>query len=97
MHPAVRRRSIACFACAGLACASDVTVHNVAGQKIDSGLADLPHYSQWADKTGKNVKPVNVAGQKLDSGLGDLPHYSQWVDRFEPTHKVASSARPQSK
>jgi len=24
------------------------------GQKIDSGLGDLPHYSQWVDKTGRS-------------------------------------------
>ena len=26
----------------------------VAGEKVDSGLGDLPHYSKWADPTGKN-------------------------------------------
>ena len=26
----------------------------VAGEKVDSGLGDLPHYSQWTDPTGKN-------------------------------------------
>jgi hypothetical protein len=26
----------------------------VSGEKIDSGLGDLPHYRQWADPTGKN-------------------------------------------
>jgi len=61
----------------------------VAGQKIDSGLGDLPHYSQWADPTGRNPlrrasgasgAKVQVAGEKKDSGLGDLPHFSQWAD-----------------
>jgi hypothetical protein len=61
----------------------------VVGQKLDSGLGDLPHYSQWADPTGSTplrrasgatgVK-VQVAGEKKDSGLGDLPHFSQWAD-----------------
>ena len=27
----------------------------VSGEKIDSGLGDLPHYRDWSDKTGKNV------------------------------------------
>lgn len=52
----------------------------VTGEKVDSGLGGLPHYSQWADPTGKNP----VVGAKVDSGLGDLPHYSQWAD---PTGK----------
>ncbi len=55
--------------------------NKVSGEKIDSGLGDLPHYSQWA-------KPANkVSGEKVDSGLGDLPHYSQWAD---PTGKNPS-------
>lgn len=57
----------------------------VPGQKLDSGLGDLPHYRLWADPTGKNPvrrsAPVQVAGEKKDSGLGDLPHYSQWADK----------------
>lgn len=66
------------------------TSAQVPGQKIDSGLGALPHYSQWADPTGKNplrrtasapATAVQVAGEKQDSGLGDLPHYSQWVDK----------------
>ena len=27
----------------------------VVGQKIDSGLGDLPHYRLWADPTGKRA------------------------------------------
>ena len=66
------------------------TSAQVPGQKIDSGLGELPHYSQWTDPTGKNplrrtasapATAVQVAGEKKDSGLGDLPHYSQWVDK----------------
>ena len=38
---------------------------NVAGQKIDSGLGELPHYSLWADPSGKNpmAKPKVVKAQ----------------------------------
>ena len=66
------------------------TTVQVPGQKIDSGLGELPHYSQWADPTGKNplrrtasspATAAQVAGEKKDSGLGDLPHYSQWADK----------------
>lgn len=52
----------------------------VAGQKLDSGLGELPHYSKWADPTGRQPLQATVAGEKLDSGLGDLPHYSKWAD-----------------
>lgn len=53
----------------------------VQGEKQDSGLGELPHYSQWADKTGKDPMRASTAGEKLDNGLGDLPHYSKWVDK----------------
>ena len=67
------------------------------GQKLDSGLGDLPHYRYWADPTGK--APVQVAGQKLDSGLGDLPHYRLWADPtgkmpVPPNDVLALAARP---
>lgn len=32
--------------------AASPTVH-VQGEKIDSGLGDLPHYRDWKDPTGK--------------------------------------------
>ena len=37
----------------------------VAGEKVDSGLGDLPHYSKWADPTGKNPTQAK-ASAKLD-------------------------------
>lgn len=51
------------------------------GEKLDSGLASLPHYSKWIDKTGRDPMGARVLGESLDSGLGDLPHYSQWLDK----------------
>jgi hypothetical protein len=53
----------------------------VAGQKLDSGLGSLPHYSKWVDKSGADPVGARVLGESLDNGLGDLPHYSQWRDR----------------
>jgi hypothetical protein len=35
--------------------------NKVSGEKVDSGLGDLPHYSKWADPTGKN--PVQGKAQ----------------------------------
>jgi uncharacterized protein (DUF2147 family) len=67
--------------------AADLTLvaATTAGQKLDSGLGDLPHYRDWADPTGKAPVAAKVAGQKIDSGLGDLPHYRYWAD---PTGKA---------
>ncbi len=53
----------------------------VAGQKLDSGLGELPHYSKWANPRGRMPVSVKVLGESLDSGLGTLPHYSKWLDR----------------
>lgn len=53
----------------------------VAGQKLDSGLGELPHYSQWVDPTGRYPLGHRVVGESLDDGLGQLPHYSRWVDK----------------
>lgn len=60
---------------------------SVAGEKVDSGLGDLPHYRAWSDPTGKApmrtasvvaaAKPA-LSGEKQDSGLGSLPHYKHW-------------------
>lgn len=52
----------------------------VPGQKIDSGLGELPHYSKWADPSGRHPMGHRVLGESLDDGLGELPHYSKWVD-----------------
>lgn len=56
------------------------SVTAVAGEKIDSGLGSLPHYSRWADPRGRVVASA-VPGESLDDGLGELPHYRAWVDR----------------
>jgi len=52
----------------------------VAGEKLDSGLGSLPHYSRWADPSGRVVAAA-LPGESLDSGLGELPHYRLWIDR----------------
>lgn len=53
----------------------------VRGEKIDSGLGQLPPYAQWDDKTGRQPVRQAVAGESLDDGLGELPHFSKWLDR----------------
>ncbi len=42
------------FTATALAADKRAPVH-VSGEKIDSGLGDLPHYRDWSDKSGKNV------------------------------------------
>ena len=43
----------------------------LAGEKLDSGLGELPHYSQWADATGKTpmAKPAKPAGRDGDQSV----------------------------
>ena len=53
----------------------------VQGQKIDSGLGELSHYSSWSDRSGRIPLGQRVLGESLDDGLGELPHYSKWLDR----------------
>jgi hypothetical protein len=56
--------------------------------KIDSGLGDLPHYSQWREPW-LYVTPA----EKVDSGLGALPHHSEWREPWlyiQPAEKVDS-------
>jgi len=40
---------------------------------IDSGLGDLPHYSQWREPW-----LYAMPAEKVDSGLGTLPPYAEW-------------------
>ncbi len=61
----------------------------VAGQKLDSGLGDLPHYRFWADKSGRNVTAQRVVGEKVDSGLGDIVPYSLGKDGLPKSIDVA--------
>jgi uncharacterized protein YijF (DUF1287 family) len=48
------------------ASATDAKSAAVAGQKIDSGLGELPHYRLWADPSGKNpvTRPVAADAQR---------------------------------
>jgi hypothetical protein len=43
--------ALAAPAVAGETVSPPVRVH---GEKLDSGLGDLPHYSTWADPSGRN-------------------------------------------
>ncbi len=75
---------VAAFAIAAPAMAQDsaknARMHAVPGEKLDSGLGQLPHYRDWpasmkapAPAIVGRINPV--PGEKLDSGLGDLPPY----------------------
>ncbi|MFN7086256.1 MAG: hypothetical protein ACK4N4_06490 [Burkholderiales bacterium] len=64
-----------------------------AGQKLDSGLGKLPHYSQWAQHPQLAALAGNVPGESLDSGLGKLPHYSQWAQHPRLASLVVAADR----
>ncbi len=56
----------------------------VVGEKQDSGLGSLPHYSKWTLSWAGKPTPVvsaRLEGESLDDWLGELPHYRLWVDR----------------
>lgn len=78
-------RPLISLVCAVLLASSGVAwsepSHKAVGEKIDNGLGELPHYSQWADPTGRYPYGYKIVGKSLDSGLGELPHYSKWLDR----------------
>jgi maltooligosyltrehalose synthase len=57
------------------------TARAVAGEKLDSGLGSLAHYSQWSTPSAGKAASLRVEGESLDSLLGELPHYRLWVDR----------------
>jgi len=49
--------------------------------KIDSGLGELPHYSQW-----QNPWRYASPAMKVDSGLGTLPPYAEWREPWVYSH-----------
>jgi hypothetical protein len=58
--------SMSIFAAAAVAADAVGTQVQVSGEKIDSGLGDLPHYSKWADPTGRNPLQARVAAESSD-------------------------------
>ncbi len=76
------RSCLAALAMVSITCTVQAAPDTVViGQKLDSGLGSLPHYSKWADPTGRTPMSSRVVGESLDDGLGALPHYSRWLDR----------------
>lgn len=73
--------------------AQSESANAVAGEKLDSGLGELPPYALWTDKSGRN--PTAVVGEKLDSGLGDLPAYHAWSDKMKRNSADAAPAMVQ--
>jgi len=88
--------ALACLlAIAFPAAAEGPAVRHVPGEKLDSGLGELPNYREWSWYPGTShlVRANRVAGEKLDSGLGELKHYRYWADntgRVRETVEVAS-------
>lgn len=81
----------------------------VAGEKLDSGLGELPPYRKWANHaTLHALVPIKAAyhvpGEKLDSGLGELPPYREWANHpplqapghTNPAYRQMSGDKPES-
>jgi hypothetical protein len=68
--------AVSLLAFAFSATSAEQAANAVIGQKLDSGLGQLPHYSKWTDPSGKSPMQVHVLGEKLDSGLGELPRFA---------------------
>ena len=65
-----------------IALAAGPSPTRIAGEKLDSGLGELPHYGEWANHAhlrSMTAMVNRVPGEKLDSGLGELPPYREWA------------------
>jgi hypothetical protein len=69
----------------------------VAGEKLDTGLGNLPPYAEWHRTPGLAV--IAAAGSlgtpaaKQDNGLGALPPYSEWHRHPELARLLLPSQR----
>ncbi len=64
------------------------------GEKVDSGLGELPHYRDWKHtytpaKAASQQIAIKIPGEKLDSGLGDVPVYRKPQTALVSTKPVA--------
>lgn len=70
----------------------------ISGEKVDSGLGELPHYREWknaftrATPASQQVS-VHIPGEKIDSGLGDLPAYRKPQTAMVTTKPVSIATR----
>lgn len=63
-----------------------LNAYHVPGEKLDSGLGDMPPYRPGGKEQVAALREpaqagYRVQGEKLDSGLGELPHYGAWTAR----------------
>lgn len=75
------------FAAPGAAGETPGVIVRAPGEKVDSGLGDLPHFRHW----GMSERST-VPGEKLDSGLGNLAPWHEWID--ESGTRGAPGGRP---
>jgi hypothetical protein len=77
---------IVAFAALAVPAADPDRINVVPGEKLDSGLGDMPPWNPAPDR----INPV--VGEKLDSGLGDLTaRPPQQPAGAQPATKVAAS------
>jgi len=83
------RIALVLLAAAFVAGASAGSPRGVPGEKLDSGLGELPPYAEWAahpvlvrytasELEAARRDPHHVVGEKIDSGLGEIPPYREW-------------------
>ncbi|HTP94993.1 MAG TPA: hypothetical protein VMK05_04040 [Burkholderiales bacterium] len=78
---------------------ADSERHAIPGEKLDSGLGELPHYREWGQQpatrnlTRTRVAASHVPGEKLDSGLGELPPYRDWANDPATRHLTGVGGR----
>ena len=83
------------FASAIASAANPASVR-IQGEKLDTGLGELPHYREWAQYPhlrGMTAVVNRVQGEKLDSGLGELPPYREWA-HVRSLQRTAARAMP---
>jgi hypothetical protein len=57
----------------------------VPGEKVDSGLGDLPHYRQWADPTGKTLPATTGSKAAAKQGKAAAAREGQSAQRYAVT------------
>ena len=69
----------------------------VPGEKLDTGLGNLPPYADWHRTPGlagiATAEASQIPAAKQDNGLGALPPYSEWHRHPELSRLLPASRR----
>jgi hypothetical protein len=64
----------------------------VAGEKLDSGLGDLPHYSKWADPTGRTPMQARAGADAKAADAKPAADAARRDDQRAPSRGVQVSS-----